>query len=103
MPSDAHEDLVQLILQGPTPDDAPIADRRAGFDGLLLSFPIADDVRAEIVDAGGVPLHWIDDGSPRTDRVVLMFHGGGGCMGSATTYREFASRVSRALGARVGL
>lgn len=103
MPSQAHEDLVQQILQNPTPDDAPIADRRAGFDQLLLSFPLGDDVRAESVDANGVPLDWVEAGDARGDRVVLMIHGGGGCMGTARSYREFAARVSRATGARVAL
>jgi monoterpene epsilon-lactone hydrolase len=103
MPSAAHQELVQLILNNPSADDAPIADRRAAFDQLLLSFPIEPDVRAASFDAGGVPLDWVVAGDEPGDRVVLMIHGGGGCMGSARTYREFASRLSRDTGARVAV
>jgi len=104
MPSEEHEQLVQLLLDNPTPDETPIEARREGFDGLLLSMPVGDDVKeSEVVDADGVPVHWVEAEGARADRVVLQVHGGGGAMGTATTYREFASRLSRGWKARVAV
>jgi acetyl esterase/lipase len=104
MPSEEHEQLVQLLLDNPSPDDTPIEARREGFDGLLLSMPVGDDVKpSEVVDADGVPVHWVEAEGARPDRVVLQVHGGGAAMGTATTYRELASRISRRWKARVAI
>jgi acetyl esterase/lipase len=66
----------------------------------MLMFPIADDVRCEEVDAGGVPGEWITTPGAVDDRVVYYFHGGGYVMCSVNTHREMISRLSRAAGAR---
>jgi monoterpene epsilon-lactone hydrolase len=103
MPSEAHEQMVQFILENPTPDDASTADRRAGFDQFLLSMPLPEDVAVTPAEADGVALDWVSVPESRDERVVFLVHGGGGCMGSARTYREFAARIARAARARVAV
>jgi monoterpene epsilon-lactone hydrolase len=103
MPSEAHEQVVQFLVDNPTPADASLSDRRTGFDQALLAMPRAADVEAETVSADGVSVDWVTVPGTRDDRVVVLIHGGGGCMGSAATYREFAGRVSRAAQARVAV
>lgn len=103
MPSDAHERLVQLMVENPTPADATVEARRAGYDAFLGMTPVPDDARIEETDAEGVSLTWVAVPESREDRVILHVHGGGGVMGSARTYRELAARLARSAGARVAV
>jgi epsilon-lactone hydrolase len=103
MPSDAHEQLVRVILDNPTSADASLADLRADFDAFLGAQPLPDDFEVTTVNADGVSCDWVTVAGARTERVVLLLHGGGYAMGSAAGYREFASRLSRAAAARVAV
>ncbi|ADB52424.1 alpha/beta hydrolase [Conexibacter woesei] len=103
MPSEAHEQLVQLILDNPTPADASLADLRAGFDGFLSAQPVPGEVEVEHVDAGGVPVELVGMPGATDDRIVFYLHGGGIAMGSAAGYRAFAARLSAETGARVAV
>jgi monoterpene epsilon-lactone hydrolase len=100
MPSAQHEMVVQMLSAQPRNPAATIAETRAGFEQLAQLFPLAADVRAEPVSAGGVPAEWVSVSQSRIDRVVLYLHGGGYVIGSPNSHRELASRVARATQAR---
>jgi len=82
------------------PDVAP-ADQRAVWDMLALLYPLPDDVTVTAPDAAGVRGEWIDTPGADPGRVLLYLHGGGYVIGSPTTHRLLAGRLSAALGARV--
>jgi acetyl esterase/lipase len=101
MPSAQHELVVQMLAAQPRNPDATVAELRAGIAQLAQLFPLAADVRAERVDAGGVPAEWVSVPQSRDDRVVLYLHGGGYVLGSPASHRELASRIARATQARL--
>jgi epsilon-lactone hydrolase len=65
-----------------------------------LSPPICGTI-IEPIDADGITGEWVRH--PRSDnrRAVLYLHGGAYAVGSAATFREFASRLAAACGAPV--
>jgi monoterpene epsilon-lactone hydrolase len=99
MPSKEFEKVMKLRNARPVQPDLSIQERRDQMETMLV-FPVADDVRCEEVDAGGVPGEWITTPGAADDRVVYYFHGGGYVMCSVNTHREMISRLSRATGAR---
>ena len=100
MPSAEHQMVVDQLraqkLQAPT-----VAEMRRNIEALGGMFPLAADVRCEKISANGVPAEWVALPGAAADRAVLYLHGGGYVIGSIDTHREFASRISRASGARV--
>lgn len=96
MPSEQHEMVVQMLQARERPENATVAESRAGFEQLASMFPLADDVETEAVDAGGVPAEWVRVPESREDRVLLYVHGGGYVIGSLNTHRELVSRIARA-------
>lgn len=101
MPSVQHETIVQMLAAQPHNPAATVAETRAGFEQLAQLFPLAADVRAERVDAGGVPAEWVSVPQSRAERVILYLHGGGYVIGSPNSHRELASRIARATRTRV--
>lgn len=99
--SDLLDHAVRLFVAATPPVGAPIADWRAGFEGLAANFEVPDDAIIESVDSDGVPgLLVMAPGSDRAD-VVIHFHSGGYVQGSARSYRNFAYRLSAVTGAAV--
>ena len=74
---------------------------RLAMKSLDGRYPLADDVRVEPVDAGGVPAEWVTAGGSRPQRVILYVHGGCYISGAPSTVRECCSRIARACQARV--
>jgi len=62
--------------------------------------PLAEDVRCEVVDVGGIPAEWITTPEAMEERVIYYLHGGGYVMCSINTHKEMISRLARAAGAR---
>ena len=62
--------------------------------------PLAEDVRCEVVDVGGIPAEWITTPEAMEERVIYYLHGGGYRTCSIHTHREMISRLVRATGAR---
>src|ERR671930_750563 len=93
--------LIHLLTSRPMPENATVADRRQGFDMLAAKFPVAPDVTCDKVDAAGVPAQWVVAPGAERRRVLLYLHGGGYVVGSLTTHRDLAGRLSRAAAARV--
>lgn len=50
-------------------------------------FPIPEDVKIKIIDAGGVPAEWQTVSGAIENRVLLYIHGGGMVMGSPNSHR----------------
>lgn len=90
-------DLLAHLVSEP---DADMNDFRRLYEEVLANFEVPNDAVVENVDAGGVPAIWVDSPGADPSRVVVLVHGGGFCMGSASGYREFGYRLSKASGAR---
>jgi epsilon-lactone hydrolase len=100
MASPQLQAIVQMLRSGPSLAELSIEEQRATFDALTSQFQLAEDVRCQPVDAGGVPAEWIITPEATDGRVIYYLHGGGYVMGSINTHREMISRLSRAARAR---
>jgi monoterpene epsilon-lactone hydrolase len=99
MPSKELEKILEMMRSRPVQPNLTIQEQRAQTEAMLR-FPVADDVRYEEVNAGGVPAEWITTPGASEGRVVYYLHGGGYVLCSVNTHREMISRISRATGAR---
>jgi acetyl esterase/lipase len=93
-------ELVKKMRARPRPENPTVEQSRAGFEAMSRSFKPAADASFERVDAGGVPAEWVSTAASKPLPVVLFFHGGGYCIGSAKTHRDLVSRLCTAAGAR---
>jgi acetyl esterase/lipase len=73
---------------------------RAGFDARGSQIPIAEGSSFDAADAGGVPAYWIAGADVSADRTLLYLHGGGYCIGSATSHRALVAALSVASDSR---
>jgi epsilon-lactone hydrolase len=88
-------DAIRSLL-GLKPRPVGWLERRQRLDEVGEAWPVADDVRLEDVDCGGVPGEWsLAPGSDRS-RVLLFFHGGGYCSGSIVSHRRMVTEAGRA-------
>jgi epsilon-lactone hydrolase len=93
-------DLVAQLRSRPRPDDPTIEQLRLGFEALSRQFPPPPEGRFEQVSAAGVPAEWVALPDSPEAPVILYFHGGGYCIGTAATHRDLVARLCRASGAR---
>ena len=100
MPSKELEAVLELMRSSKAQPGLSLEEERAAFEDAP-GFPLAEDVKCEEVDAGGVPGEWITTPGVADERVIFYLHGGGYVLGSVNTHRELISRLSRAAGARV--
>ncbi len=100
MASPEFYELLKKIRARPRPESATIDELRAGFAALAKRYPPSTDAVFERVDAPGVRAEWVSLEGGSGQRVVLYFHGGGYCIGSAETHRDLVSRLCRAAKAR---
>ena len=92
-------DAIREML-GSKPRPTGWAARRQRLDQVGSILPIADDVRVEAVDLGGVPGEWSDVPGADDSRVLLFFHGGGYCSGSIVSHRRMVTEAGRKAGCR---
>jgi acetyl esterase/lipase len=92
-------DAIREML-GSKPRPTGWAARRQRLDEVGSIWPIADDVRVEAVDLGGVPGEWSDVPGAEDSRVLLFFHGGGYCSGSIVSHRRMVTEAGRKAGCR---
>ena len=92
-----HEgiDAVRAMLAA-KPRPVGWAERRARLDEVGSVWPVADDIRCEPVDCGGVLGEWSVAPGADPSRVLLFFHGGGFCSGSILSHRRMVTEVGRA-------
>lgn len=100
MPSKELEAVLKLLESKPAQPDLSLEEQRAAAE-TAPRFPLAEDVKYEEVDAGGVSGEWITTPGAADERVMFYLHGGGYVLCSINTHRELISRLSRAAGARV--
>jgi monoterpene epsilon-lactone hydrolase len=100
MASEELSMIVNMLRLRPLSTGPTAAEMRAGIEVIASVFPLAADVTCEAVTAGGVPAEWVVAPGAVAGRVILYLHGGGYVIGSISTHRELASRLSRAAVAR---
>jgi acetyl esterase/lipase len=71
-------------------------DRRERIDEIGSIWPVADDVKLEEVDLGGVSAEWSIVSGSDASRVLMYFHGGGYCSGSIVSHRRMVTEAGRA-------
>jgi len=90
-------DAIRALLSS-KPRPVGWVQRRQRLDEVGSIWPVADDVKLELVDLDGVPGEWsIAPGSDAT-RVLIFFHGGGYCSGSILSHRSMVTEAGRAAG-----
>src|SRR5215813_4497621 len=92
-------DAIRELL-GSKPRPTGWADRRQRLDEVGSTWPIADDVRVEAVDLGGIAGEWSTVPGSEADQVLLFFHGGGYCSGSLLSHRRMVTEAGRKAGRR---
>lgn len=100
MPSEEHEQMVAMMAAAP-PGEGTLQESRDNFEAMTAMFPLADDVQIESLTVAGCDADRISIEGASPDKHVLYLHGGGYVIGSNVGYREFSSRIARALNARV--
>jgi monoterpene epsilon-lactone hydrolase len=76
------------------------AERRQRLDEVGSVWPVADDIRLEQVDLGGVPGEWSTAPGSSASGALLFLHGGGYCSGSILSHRRLVTEAGRAAGCR---
>jgi acetyl esterase/lipase len=97
MPSEI--DAIRALLTS-KPRPVGWAERRARIDEVGAHWPVADDIKLEAVDLGGVAGEWSLAPGSDAARVLLFFHGGGYCSGSIKSHRRMVTEAGRAAGCR---
>ncbi len=82
------------------PGTAP-ADQRVVWDMVAALHPLPDGVVTTVVDDGDMRGEWVDAPGADARRALLYLHGGGYVIGSPTTHRYLAARLSATVDARV--
>ena len=100
MASPEFYDLVKRMRARPRQLDQTVDQSRANFEAMSRNFKPAADASFERVDADGVAAEWVSTEAGKQLPVILFFHGGGYCIGSAETHRDLVSRLCTATGAR---
>jgi acetyl esterase/lipase len=92
-------DAIRALL---TSKSRPVgwAERRTRIEEVGAVWPVADDIRLESVDLGGVAGEWSLAPGSDPSRVLMFFHGGGYCSGSIKSHRRMVTEAGRAAGFR---
>lgn len=101
MASEALKMIADMLRSQRTLDNPSVEQMRAGLEAMTQMAPLPPDVRAEPVEAAGVPAEWVTVPESEASRFVLYLHGGGYVVGSIRTHRDLAQRIARAARARV--
>jgi epsilon-lactone hydrolase len=80
---------------------ATLQEQRQNFEHLQTSLPTPSDVRTSHSSLAGIPVITIDVDGFESDNVIVYFHGGGYCAGSALASVNLASEVGRNAQCRV--
>lgn len=100
MASPEFHALIAKMRARPRRLDQTIGHARAGMVATSQAFPPSPTAVFERVAANGVPAEWAKVPGSGQAPVILYFHGGGYCIGSAETHRDLVSRLCTATGGR---
>jgi acetyl esterase/lipase len=92
-------DAIRALL-GAKPRPVGWEQRRLRLDEVGSVWPVADDVRLESVDIGGIPGEFSSAPGADPSGILLYFHGGGYCSGSILSHRRMVTEAGRACGLR---
>jgi monoterpene epsilon-lactone hydrolase len=92
--SDEIDAIRRLLASKPRP--VGWAERRARIEEVGSVWPVADDIKLEAADLGGVPGEWSLAPGSDASRVLMYFHGGGYCSGSIKSHRRLVTEAGRA-------
>jgi epsilon-lactone hydrolase len=92
-------DAVRALL-GSKPRPVGWTQRRQRIEEVGSVWPVAEDIKRERVDIGGMPAEWSIAPGSDASRVLLYFHGGGYCSGSILSHRRLVTEAGRAAKAR---
>jgi acetyl esterase/lipase len=88
-------DAIRALLTA-KPRPVGWAERRARIEEVGTAWPVADDIRLEAVDLGGVAGEFSLAPGSDPARVLMFFHGGGYCSGSIVSHRRMVTEAGRA-------
>ena len=92
----SHEiDAIRVLLTS-KPRPVGWSERRQRLDEVGSTWPVADDIRLEPIDLGGVPAEWSIAPGSDAARVLMFLHGGGFCSGSIVSHRRMVTEAGRA-------
>lgn len=95
------ETAIQMVKEMLAKEVATVQDMRDNFAETTSQFnQVAEDIRYEAVDAGGVAAEWIAAPNSVDERVLMFLHGGGYIVCSVSTHRDMIARLARAAGIR---
>lgn len=102
-PSPEMQQVIEYLhsLEGSFGRDVPLEKQREAYDAVSALYPLDPEVHVEHADIEGSSGEWVSWGEVDEERGVVYFHGGGYVIGSPTSHRELAARISKATGARV--
>ena len=92
-------DIVRALLSA-KPRPVGWEERRRRIDEVGSVWPVADDVKLEPVDLGGIKGEWSIVPCADASRLLIYFHGGGYCSGSIVSHRRLVTEAGRAAGLR---
>jgi monoterpene epsilon-lactone hydrolase len=92
-------DAVRALLSA-KPRPVGWEERRRRIEEVGAVWPVADDVKLEPVDLGGVMGEWSIVPGADASRVLMYFHGGGYCSGSIVSHRRLVTEAGRSGGLR---
>jgi acetyl esterase/lipase len=93
--AESEIDVIRALLSSkPRPVGWP--ERRKRLDEVGSVWPVADDVKLEAVDIGGVEGEWSIVPGSDASRILMFFHGGGYCSGSILSHRRLVTEAGRA-------
>jgi epsilon-lactone hydrolase len=92
-------DAIRTLLTS-KPRPVGWAERRRRIEEVGAVWPVADDIRLEQAEFGGVSAEWSIAPGSDPSRVLLYFHGGGYCSGSIVSHRRLVTEAGRAASAR---
>ncbi len=94
------EIAVVRALLGSKPRPVGWEERRRRLDEVGAVWPVAEDVRLDNIDIGGIPAEFSSAAGAEPSGVLLFFHGGGYCSGSILSHRRMVTEAGRACGLR---
>ena len=89
-------EIIPMLRQIKEMKDVPLADMRAGYDGMLRGIAPAPGTVVEPVSAHGVPAVWCRIPASDPKHKILFLHGGAYLAGSALAFSGFASQIGQA-------
>lgn len=97
----AEMDAIKEAMAAALPSGGTVVERRAGLESATGALGPPTGTEVELVELGGFDAEWLHGPGSGDDGALLYLHGGGYCIGSISTHRAMAARLSEASGLAV--